>query len=164
MTNLTEGSVTRHLIVFSGFIAIGMVLQTLYFLADLYWVGRLGKESIAAVSLVGTLGFLVLALTHMLGVGTATVTSHAAGAGSTPRAIHAFYLIPDMTIAVLFGELCRRAVRRAARLGNQFKTLIAGPRSGQGTDFNVELAELLVHLQVLDSHEIAHLLFLNPEP
>jgi putative MATE family efflux protein len=90
MKDLTEGSVTRHLVVLSGFIAISMVLQTLYLLADLYWVGRLGQESIAAVSLVGNLGFLVLALTQMLGVGTATVVSHAAGAGAKPRAIHAF--------------------------------------------------------------------------
>jgi putative MATE family efflux protein len=90
MTNLTEGSVTRHLIVLSSLIAISMVFQTLYFLADLYWVGRLGKESVAAVSLVGNLGFLVLALTQMLGVGTATLVSHAAGAGMKPHAVHAF--------------------------------------------------------------------------
>src|SRR5262245_34139227 len=67
-----------------------MVLQTLYVLADLYWVGKLGKESIAAVSLVGNLGFVVLAVTQMLGVGTATLVSHAVGAGEKPRAILAF--------------------------------------------------------------------------
>lgn len=90
MKNLTEGSVTRHLVTLSGFVAISMAFQTLYFLADLYWVGRLGKESIAAVSVVANLGFLVLALTQMLGVGTATLVSHAAGAGTKPRAVHAF--------------------------------------------------------------------------
>jgi putative MATE family efflux protein len=90
MTNLTEGSVTRHLIVLSSLIAISMAVQTLYFLADLYWVGKLGKEPIAAVSLVGNLGFLVLAVTQMLGVGTVTLVSHAAGAGSKPRAVQAF--------------------------------------------------------------------------
>ena len=129
MTNLTEGSVTRHLIVFSGFIAIGMVLQTLYFLADLYWVGRLGKESIAAVSLVGTLGFLVLALTHMLGVGTATVTSHAAGAGSTPRAIHAFnqaYVLSLVTgVAFAVAAYALRGVY-TARLGADAETARLG--------------------------------------
>jgi Na+-driven multidrug efflux pump len=33
----------------SAFLAMSMVVQTLYLLADLYWVGRLGKEAIAAV-------------------------------------------------------------------------------------------------------------------
>jgi putative MATE family efflux protein len=90
MKNLTEGSVTRHLIALSGFVAISMVFQTLYFLADLYWVGRLGKESIAAVSLAGNVMFLVLALTQMLGVGATTLVSHAAGAGQKQRAVHVF--------------------------------------------------------------------------
>jgi MATE family, multidrug efflux pump len=44
MRDLTEGSVTRHLVALSGFIAISMLFQTLYFLAGLYWVGTLGKE------------------------------------------------------------------------------------------------------------------------
>src|SRR5262249_5674290 len=42
MRDLTEGSVTGHLVELSGFIAISMLFQTLYFLAGLYWVGRLG--------------------------------------------------------------------------------------------------------------------------
>jgi putative MATE family efflux protein len=56
-----------------------MVFQTLYFLVDLYWVGRLGTEAVAAVGIAGNLSFIVLALTQMLGVGTTTVVSHAAG-------------------------------------------------------------------------------------
>lgn len=90
MRDLTEGSVTRHLVALSGFIAISMLFQTLYFLAGLYWVGTLGKESIAAVSLAGNLTFLVLALTQMLSVGTMTLVSHAVGAGMKRRAVHAF--------------------------------------------------------------------------
>lgn len=90
MKDLTQGSVTRHLMALSGFVAISMVFQTLYFLADLYWVGRLGKESIAAVSLAGNVMFLVLALTQMLGVGATTLVSHAVGANNKQRAVHAF--------------------------------------------------------------------------
>src|SRR5881275_3139595 len=79
MKDLTQGSVTKHLLQMTGFLAISMVVQTLYLLADLYWVGRLGKEAIAAVGLSGNLMMLVVALTQMLGVGTTTVISHAAG-------------------------------------------------------------------------------------
>ncbi len=79
MQDLTTGSVTRHLLKTTGFMLVTMVFQTLYFLVDLYWVGRLGKEAVAAVSISGNLTFVVLAATQMLSVGTTTVVSHAAG-------------------------------------------------------------------------------------
>lgn len=63
----------------SAFMAVSMVVQTLYLLADLFWVGRLGKEAIAAVGLAGTLNMIILALTQMLGVGTTALIAQAAG-------------------------------------------------------------------------------------
>jgi putative MATE family efflux protein len=79
MQDLTTGPVSRHLLKTTGFMLVTMVFQTLYFLVDLYWVGRLGKEAVAAVGLSGNLTFVVLALSQMLGVGTTTVVAHAAG-------------------------------------------------------------------------------------
>ena len=79
MKDLTTGSVTRHLLHMSAFLAVSMVVQTLYLLADLYWVGHLGKEAIAAVGVAGNITMIVLALTQMLGVGTTTLISQAAG-------------------------------------------------------------------------------------
>jgi len=79
MKDLTEGSVTKHLLHMSAFMAVSMITQTLYLLADLFWVGRLGKEAIAAVGVAGNLTMIVLALTQMLGVGTTALISHAAG-------------------------------------------------------------------------------------
>lgn len=79
MQDLTTGPVTRHLLKTTGFMLVTMVFQTLYFLIDLYWVGRLGTEAVAAVGVAGNLSFIVLALTQMLGVGTTTVVSHAVG-------------------------------------------------------------------------------------
>lgn len=58
---------------------VGMAFQTLYVLIDLYWVGRLGTDAVAAVALSGNLMFVVLAATQMLGVGTTTLVSHAVG-------------------------------------------------------------------------------------
>jgi hypothetical protein len=57
-----------------------------HFLIDLYWVGRLGTKSVAAVGIAGNLTFIVLALSQMLGVGTTTVVSHAAGRKDHPQA------------------------------------------------------------------------------
>jgi putative MATE family efflux protein len=86
MKDLTQGSVTKHLLHMSAFLAVSMMAQTLYLLADLYWVGRLGKEAIAAVGVAGNLTMIVLALTQMLGVGTTTLISHAAGQKDQTRA------------------------------------------------------------------------------
>ena len=86
MHDLTTGSITRHLLKTTSFMLVTMVFQTLYFLVDLYWVGRLGKEAVAAVAIAGNLTFIVLAITQMLAVGTTTVISHAIGAKDHHRA------------------------------------------------------------------------------
>jgi putative MATE family efflux protein len=79
MQDLTTGSLSRHLLTTSSYMLVGMVFQTLYVLVDLYWVGRLGTEAVAAVAISGNLMFVVLAATQMLGVGTTTLVSHAVG-------------------------------------------------------------------------------------
>ncbi|HXO65395.1 MAG TPA: MATE family efflux transporter [Steroidobacteraceae bacterium] len=79
MRDLTEGPIVRQLIVMAVPIAIGMLFQTLYFLVDLYFVAHLGDAAIAGVSTAGTLTFVMMALTQMLGVGTVALVSHAVG-------------------------------------------------------------------------------------
>src|SRR5438552_6532625 len=103
MKDLTQGSVVRHLLHMSAFLAASMVVQTLYLLADLYWVGRLGKEAIAAVGVAGNLTMIVLALTQMLGVGTTALISHAAGQKDQQRAELVFNQSFVMSILVAVG-------------------------------------------------------------
>ena len=91
MEDLTTGSLSRHLLRTAGFMLVTMLSQTLYFLVDLYWVGRLGKEAVAAVGIAGNLSFAVLALTQVLGVGTTTLIAHAAGARDRERARRVFH-------------------------------------------------------------------------
>lgn len=91
MQDLTTGSITRHLLKTTSFMLVTMVFQTLYVLVDLYWVGRLGKEAVAAVGVAGNLAFMVLAVTQMLGVGTTTLVSHAAGRRDPQRALLLFH-------------------------------------------------------------------------
>src|SRR6266571_7313645 len=86
MHDLTQGSINRHLLALSSFMAVSMLFQTLYYLADLYFVGRLGKDAIAAVGLAGNLMIVVLAITQTLGVGTTTLVSHAVGQKDHDRA------------------------------------------------------------------------------
>src|SRR2546426_946871 len=102
MKDLTTGSVTRHLLHMSAFLAVSMVVQTLYYLADRYRVGRLGKGAIAAVGVAGNLTMSVLALTQMLGVGTTTLISHAAGRKDQPQAELVFNQSFLMSILIAF--------------------------------------------------------------
>jgi putative MATE family efflux protein len=90
MADLTNGPVTKHLLKTTSFMLVTMVFQTLYFLVDLYWVGRLGTQAVAAVGIAGNLSFLVLALTQMLGVGTTTLVSHAVGRKDHARTLLVF--------------------------------------------------------------------------
>jgi putative MATE family efflux protein len=84
--DLTSGSLTRHLLKTTSFMLVTMLFQTLYVLVDLYWVGRLGTEAVAAVAISGNLMFVVLAATQMLAVGTTTLVSHAVGRKDRDRA------------------------------------------------------------------------------
>lgn len=104
MHDLTTGSVSRHLLKTTSFMLVTMLFQTLYYLVDLYWVGRLGKEAVAGVGVSGNLMFLVLALTQMIGVGTTTLVSHAAGRKDRERALLVFNqaLVLSLLAGVLF--------------------------------------------------------------
>ncbi len=62
MRDLTRGSIPRHILVMAVPMAVGMLVQTLYYLVDLYFVSRLGDVALAGVSLASNVMFLVLAL------------------------------------------------------------------------------------------------------
>jgi putative MATE family efflux protein len=100
MQDLTSGSLSRHLLKTTSFMLVTMVFQTLYFLVDLYWVGRLGKEAVAGVAVSGNLTFVVLAVSQMLGVGTTTLVSHAAGQKDHRRALVVFNQAQALSIVV----------------------------------------------------------------
>src|SRR6188508_3222526 len=104
MEDLTTGSINRHLLRTTSFMLVTMVFQTLYFLIDLYWVGRLGKEAVAGVGIAGNLTFIVLAISQMLGVGVTTLVSHAAGQKDHDRALLVFNQsqVLSLVVSLLF--------------------------------------------------------------
>jgi putative MATE family efflux protein len=76
---MTEGPIPGHLVRMAVPIAIGMVFQTLYYLVDLFFVGQLGDAALAGLGSAGTVQFLVMALTQVLGVGTMALIAQASG-------------------------------------------------------------------------------------
>jgi putative MATE family efflux protein len=79
MRDLTQGFIPRQIVAMALPIFAGMLLQTLYFIVDLYFVSRLGNAAIAGVSAAGNVAFIVFALTQMLGVGIVALISQAVG-------------------------------------------------------------------------------------
>lgn len=79
MKDMTTGAVRGHIVSMVAFMLVGMFLQTLYALVDIYWVARLGKEAVAAVALATNLMFVVLAISQTLGVGAVALISQAFG-------------------------------------------------------------------------------------
>ena len=84
--------------------AIGILVQTLYFFTDLYFVSKLGDAAIAGVTSAGNLWFVVLALTQILNVGTVALVSHAVGAQQRDRANLVFN--QSLMLSVFMG-VCR---------------------------------------------------------
>ncbi len=130
MRDLTRGPISGHLAAMAAPIAVGMLVQTLYFLVDLYFVSRLGGVALAGVSAAGNAMFLVLALTQVLSVGTIAVVSHAVGAEDRPRANLAFHqavlLAGVLATATLLGGYLGLADLYIGAIGADQETVAAG--------------------------------------
>src|SRR5437763_8055396 len=130
MEDLTTGPLTRHLLKTTSFMLVTMIFQTLYFLIDLYWVGRLGTRAVAAVGIAGNFTFIVFALTQMLGVGTTTVVSHAVGRKNRDDAQLMFNQAQVLAIVtgiafLILGMLARVPYTRAMSADAETATLAA---------------------------------------
>jgi MATE family, multidrug efflux pump len=86
MKDLTQGSITGHIVSMALFMLFGMVGQMLYVLVDLYFVSHLGPPAVAGVGAASNLTFVVFAITQILGVGTVALISHAVGRKDQPDA------------------------------------------------------------------------------
>lgn len=129
MHDLTQGSITRHLIRLAVPIAAGMIFQTLYYLVDLYFVARLGDAAIAGVSAAGNVQFIIMALTQVLGIGTMVLIAHATGRKDRADANLVFnqslLMAAACAVAVLLGGYLL-AGRYMAGLGADAATASAG--------------------------------------
>lgn len=127
MNDLTQGSLAKNLLKMSSFMLVSMVFQTLYFLVDLYFVGRLGKEAVAAVSVSGNLTFLVLAATQTLGVGTTSLIAYAVGRKDHQQARLVFN--QSQVLSLVAGALF--LIVMTALRGTYARELSASPQTAQ---------------------------------
>lgn len=103
MQDLTGGPVRGHLLRMSGFMLVTMIVQTLYGIVDLLWVGRLGPEAVAAVALGSNLMMVVMSAGQVLSVGAAALVAQAMGRKDQP-AVRALFN-QALLLALLLGGL-----------------------------------------------------------
>lgn len=80
--DMTEGSITRHLILYSVPLLMGNLLQQLYHTADSVIVGRInGKEALAAVGAAGPIMNILIFFIVGISLGTSVLMASFFGAG-----------------------------------------------------------------------------------
>ena len=75
--DLTQGPIFKTLVRLAVPVTISMVLFTVYLLVDLYFVGRLGPDAVAALSISSNAFFIHLGFSTILGTGGMTLIAQA---------------------------------------------------------------------------------------
>ena len=86
---MTTGAVTPRLFKLAWPLVAGNLLQTVYNLADMFWVGRVNAEAVAAVSLMFPTAYLFISVAMGLTAGANAVVSQHIGAGNERQAQNA---------------------------------------------------------------------------
>src|SRR5690554_1613805 len=87
-SRLLEGSIFRSLLILAIPIVLANVLQSAYQLTDAFWVGRLGGDAVAAVSVSFPVVFLLISLGIGFAVAGSTLIAQYVGAGNQAMVDH----------------------------------------------------------------------------
>lgn len=101
--DMTQGALARKLLRLAGPLMTGSLLQTVYNLVDMFWVGRLGAAAVAAVAIVFPTQWLLISMGMGVTIAGAALVSQWTGAGDTDRAN--FSAAQTVTLAVVVSTL-----------------------------------------------------------
>lgn len=131
MKDLTQGSIVRTILSMAAPVAAGMIFQTMYLLVDLYFVASLGDAAVAGVGAAGTLFFVIMALSQILGVSSVALISQAVGRKDREEANLVFN--QSMVLAALFTVI---TLAGGYTMSDSFMASIAaGDAQAQGITF-----------------------------
>ena len=88
--DLTEGPILKTLVRLAVPVTVSMVLFTVYLLVDLYFVGRLGPDAVAALSISSNAFFIHLGFSTVLGTGGMVLIAQAFGRKDYTHAANVF--------------------------------------------------------------------------
>jgi putative MATE family efflux protein len=84
--NLLEGNLYRNIIKLGFPLALASVLHTFYNLADTFWLGRLGRQTLSAPIISFNIIFFIISLAIGFSIAGTSMVSQFTGAGDTRRA------------------------------------------------------------------------------
>jgi putative MATE family efflux protein len=103
MKDFTQGHLRDHLLATAAPISVGIIVQTLYFLLDVFFLASFSNDAVAGVGAAAPVTFLVFALTQVAGVGSVALISQAAGRKDPAHANLLFN--QSIVLAVLYGSI-----------------------------------------------------------
>ncbi|MGC9311673.1 MAG: MATE family efflux transporter, partial [Sediminispirochaetaceae bacterium] len=119
---LTEGAVGPMLVRLTIPMIFGILSMALYNIVDTFFVGRLGKEQLAALAFTFPVVMVVQSISHGIGMGTSAVVSRALGARN--REAVRRYATDSLVLGLLIVGVC--AVAGLLTIEPLFRLLGAG--------------------------------------
>jgi putative MATE family efflux protein len=101
--SLTEGPLMKGLLRLAGPMFVSAMLQNAQTVIDLFWVGRLGSDAVAALALSGTILMMLFPVVMGLSTGTVAVVSRCVGARQWDEAAESAG--QSLLVALVFGTL-----------------------------------------------------------
>ncbi|MDD5676967.1 MAG: MATE family efflux transporter [Kiritimatiellae bacterium] len=86
INDLTTGPILKSLMKLAGPMFAGAMLQNFQSLINLFWVGKLGSDAVAALAMSGTILMLLFPIVMGAATGTVAMVSRFAGAGQLDEA------------------------------------------------------------------------------
>ncbi len=105
--DLTSGSITKSIFYLAGPVVTTMFLETAFSLANIFWVGKLGAVSLAAVISSTILVWIIYSLMGTISVGVTALVSRSIGAkdleqaSSVARQAYLFAILVALILSVL---------------------------------------------------------------
>lgn len=101
--DLTEGPILTTLVKLAVPVTVSMVLFTIYLLVDIYFVGKLGPDAVAALSISSNAFFIHLGFSTVLGTGGMALIAQAFGRKDYDQAARIFK--QSLLLALVIGSV-----------------------------------------------------------
>ena len=106
--DFTQGNLHRAIVLLAIPMVMEMVLESLFAVVDVFWVGRLGAEAVATVGLTESLLSVIFAVGFGLGLSTTAMVARRIGEKDAPGAAVAGVqaIVLGLTTSLLIGVPC----------------------------------------------------------
>ncbi len=133
-TDLTTGTINSHILRLSFPTMLGMLLQAVYDIVDMVWIGFISPSALAAATLFGTFFWLVEVMNEVVGTSSVSLISQSHGSGDKERT----QLAAEQTLIFKFLLAIVGALLLGIFLEDAFRLYTADPEViGHGMDYGI---------------------------